>query len=74
LPQCFGSSEEIVSIIAWIASNDAGYATDADLSVNGGCIWVDATVCKVKNRLGGLFYVPQKSFISSRILCNAVVH
>ncbi|QDL37903.1 acetoacetyl-CoA reductase [Rhodoferax sediminis] len=31
-----GSPEEIASIIAWIASDDGGYATGADFSVNGG--------------------------------------
>ncbi|MDR3453298.1 MAG: acetoacetyl-CoA reductase [Rhodoferax sp.] len=31
-----GSPEEIASIIAWIASDEGGYATGADFSVNGG--------------------------------------
>ena len=31
-----GTSEEIASMIAWIASEDAGFATGADFSVNGG--------------------------------------
>lgn len=31
-----GTPEEIASIIAWIASEEGGYATGADFSVNGG--------------------------------------
>jgi acetoacetyl-CoA reductase len=31
-----GQPEEIASIVAWLASDDAGYATGADFSVNGG--------------------------------------
>jgi acetoacetyl-CoA reductase len=31
-----GTPEEIASIIAWIASDDGGYATGADFSLNGG--------------------------------------
>ena len=31
-----GTPEEIGSIIAWIASDDAGFATGADFSLNGG--------------------------------------
>ena len=31
-----GGPEEIASIIAWIASDEGGYATGADFSVNGG--------------------------------------
>ncbi len=31
-----GTPEEIASIIAWIASEDGGYATGADFSLNGG--------------------------------------
>jgi len=31
-----GQPEEIASIVAWIASNDGGYATGADFSLNGG--------------------------------------
>ncbi|MBU6502987.1 MAG: acetoacetyl-CoA reductase [Burkholderiales bacterium] len=31
-----GSPDEIASIIAWIASDEGGYATGADFSVNGG--------------------------------------
>ncbi len=31
-----GQPEEIASIIAWLASEDGGYATGADFSVNGG--------------------------------------
>lgn len=31
-----GTSDEIASMIAWIASEDAGFATGADFSVNGG--------------------------------------
>ncbi|MFD0666134.1 acetoacetyl-CoA reductase [Ramlibacter sp. MAHUQ-53] len=31
-----GQPEEIASIIAWIASEDGGYSTGADFSVNGG--------------------------------------
>ena len=31
-----GQPEEIASIVAWIASDDGGYATGADFSLNGG--------------------------------------
>jgi acetoacetyl-CoA reductase len=31
-----GEPSEIASIVAWIASNDAGFATGADFSLNGG--------------------------------------
>jgi acetoacetyl-CoA reductase len=31
-----GEPSEIASIIAWIASEDAGFATGADFSLNGG--------------------------------------
>ncbi len=31
-----GSPEEIASIVAWLASDDAGFATGADFSLNGG--------------------------------------
>ena len=31
-----GKPEEIASIIAWIASDEGGYATGADFSLNGG--------------------------------------
>jgi acetoacetyl-CoA reductase len=31
-----GKPEEIASIIAWLASDDGGYATGADFSLNGG--------------------------------------
>jgi acetoacetyl-CoA reductase len=31
-----GTPEEIASIIAWLASDEGGYATGADFSVNGG--------------------------------------
>jgi len=31
-----GTPEEIGSIVAWIASEDAGFATGADFSLNGG--------------------------------------
>ncbi len=31
-----GMPEEIASIIAWIASDEGGYSTGADFSVNGG--------------------------------------
>ena len=31
-----GRPEEIASIVAWIASEDAGFATGADFSLNGG--------------------------------------
>jgi acetoacetyl-CoA reductase len=31
-----GKPAEIASIIAWLASEDAGYATGADFSLNGG--------------------------------------
>ena len=30
-----GTPEEIASIVAWIASDDAGFATGADFSLNG---------------------------------------
>jgi acetoacetyl-CoA reductase len=31
-----GTPEEIGSIVAWLASEDSGFATGADFSVNGG--------------------------------------
>jgi acetoacetyl-CoA reductase len=31
-----GEPSEIASIIAWLASNEGGYATGAEFSVNGG--------------------------------------
>jgi acetoacetyl-CoA reductase len=31
-----GTPEEIASIIAWLASDDAAFATGADFSLNGG--------------------------------------
>ncbi|MNV99356.1 Acetoacetyl-CoA reductase [compost metagenome] len=31
-----GEPSEIASIIAWLASNEGGYSTGADFSVNGG--------------------------------------
>jgi acetoacetyl-CoA reductase len=31
-----GEPSEIASIVAWLASNDGGYSTGADFSVNGG--------------------------------------
>jgi acetoacetyl-CoA reductase len=31
-----GTPEEIASMVAWIASNDGGFATGADFSLNGG--------------------------------------
>jgi acetoacetyl-CoA reductase len=31
-----GMPEEIGSIVAWIASDEGGYATGADFSLNGG--------------------------------------
>ncbi|MEI7530606.1 MAG: 3-ketoacyl-ACP reductase [Betaproteobacteria bacterium] len=31
-----GTPEEIASIVSWLASNDGGFATGADFSVNGG--------------------------------------
>jgi acetoacetyl-CoA reductase len=31
-----GEPSEIASIIAWLASNESGYSTGADFSVNGG--------------------------------------
>ncbi|HIC0424154.1 TPA: SDR family oxidoreductase [Klebsiella quasipneumoniae] len=31
-----GSPKEIASICAWLASDEAGYATGANFSVNGG--------------------------------------
>lgn len=31
-----GTPEEIASIVAWLASDDSGYATGADFSLNGG--------------------------------------
>lgn len=31
-----GEPEEIASIVGWLASNDAGFATGADFSINGG--------------------------------------
>jgi acetoacetyl-CoA reductase len=31
-----GTPQEIASMVAWIASNDGGFATGADFSLNGG--------------------------------------
>jgi acetoacetyl-CoA reductase len=31
-----GKPSEIASIVAWLASEEGGYATGADFSVNGG--------------------------------------
>jgi acetoacetyl-CoA reductase len=31
-----GTPEEIASMISWVASDEAGFATGADFSVNGG--------------------------------------
>jgi acetoacetyl-CoA reductase len=31
-----GSPEEIASLVAWVASDGAAYATGANLSLNGG--------------------------------------
>jgi NAD(P)-dependent dehydrogenase (short-subunit alcohol dehydrogenase family) len=31
-----GKPEEIASIVAWLASDEAGFATGADFSLNGG--------------------------------------
>jgi len=31
-----GEPSEIASIIAWVASDEGGYSTGADFSVNGG--------------------------------------
>ena len=31
-----GTPEEIASMVAWLASDDSGFATGADFSVNGG--------------------------------------
>jgi acetoacetyl-CoA reductase len=31
-----GNPEEIASMVAWLASDDAGFATGADFSLNGG--------------------------------------
>jgi acetoacetyl-CoA reductase len=31
-----GTPEEIASIVAWLASEDGGFATGADFSLNGG--------------------------------------
>src|SRR5690625_7094041 len=31
-----GEPEEIASIVSWLASDEAGFATGADFSVNGG--------------------------------------
>jgi acetoacetyl-CoA reductase len=31
-----GKPEEIASIVAWLASDEAGFATGADFPVNGG--------------------------------------
>jgi acetoacetyl-CoA reductase len=31
-----GTPEEIGSMVVWLASEDAGFATGADFSVNGG--------------------------------------
>lgn len=35
-----GNPSEIASIIAWLASEEGGYATGADFSVNGGRTWL----------------------------------
>ena len=34
--ESLGTPEEIASIISWIASDEGGYATGADFSLNGG--------------------------------------
>jgi acetoacetyl-CoA reductase len=41
-----GQPEEIASIISWIAADEGGYATGADLSLNGGLHmgWADAAL------------------------------
>ena len=31
-----GTPDEIASVVAWLASNDAAFATGADFSLNGG--------------------------------------
>jgi acetoacetyl-CoA reductase len=31
-----GEPEEIASMVAWLASDDAGFSTGADFSINGG--------------------------------------
>jgi len=31
-----GTPEEIASMVSWVASEEAGFATGADFSVNGG--------------------------------------
>jgi acetoacetyl-CoA reductase len=31
-----GSPDEIASIVAWLASEESGFATGADFSLNGG--------------------------------------
>ena len=31
-----GTPEDIASIVAWVASDESGFATGADFSVNGG--------------------------------------
>jgi acetoacetyl-CoA reductase len=31
-----GTPEEIASMVSWVASDEAGFATGADFSVNGG--------------------------------------
>ncbi|MFA7436919.1 SDR family oxidoreductase, partial [Castellaniella sp.] len=31
-----GAPEEIGSIVAWLASDDSGFSTGADFSINGG--------------------------------------
>ena len=31
-----GTPEEIASVVAWLASDDAAFATGADFSLNGG--------------------------------------
>jgi acetoacetyl-CoA reductase len=31
-----GTPEEIASIVAWLASDESGFATGADFSLNGG--------------------------------------
>ena len=31
-----GNTEEIASIVDWLASNDSGFSTGADFSLNGG--------------------------------------
>ncbi|KMY85019.1 Acetoacetyl-CoA reductase [Candidatus Paraburkholderia calva] len=34
--RCLGTSDEIGSIVAWLASEESGFSTDADFSLNGG--------------------------------------